>query len=258
MKTTLLSTALLASFAATYGQIAQADDDGTFSLETGMHYNTGKYGGTQSTDILYIPVTGKYKTGLWTLRLTVPYLQITGPTNVIAGIGTTGGTAGVSSTRSGLGDVIAAATRNVYYDPASGFAVNMTGKIKFGTADSAKALGTGENDYSFQVEPFKIKDNLTTFGTFGYKIYGSTPTYTLNNVFFGSVGGSYKLDQDMHGGMMVSYSQATTTNGSAQVEAILFADHKIEQSWKVQAYALKGFTRSVPSYGAGITIGYQF
>lgn len=257
MKIAIRPTALFALFAMICSHAAQADSGGTFSLETGIHHNTGKYGGTQSTDILYIPVTAKYRSGLWTLRLTVPYLQITGPANVINGVGATG-PAAASTTRSGLGDIIAGATRNVYYNPATGFVVNMTGKIKFGTADSAKALGTGQNDYSFQVEPFQISGNFTTFATLGYKIYGSTPTYTLNNVFYGSLGGSYKFSEEANGGMMLSYSQKTTVTGSSHKEAILFADHKIEQNWKVQGYILKGFSNSVPSFGAGITIGYIF
>jgi len=33
--------------------------DSTASLTTGFDYSTGKYGGTTSTNILYIPVTGK-------------------------------------------------------------------------------------------------------------------------------------------------------------------------------------------------------
>jgi hypothetical protein len=35
---------------------------GSFSLTTGVDYSTGKYGGTSSTDIIYVPLTGKLET----------------------------------------------------------------------------------------------------------------------------------------------------------------------------------------------------
>ena len=258
MKIAILAPILLASFAMAFSQAVQANDNGKFSLETGMHYNTGKYGGTQSTDILYIPVTGRYRTGLWAFRLTVPYLQVTGPGNVLNGVGAVGAATTASSSRSGLGDVIAAATRTVYNDARSGFMVNLAGKIKLGTADSTKGLGTGQNDYAFQSEVFHITKPLTSFGILGYKIYGQPATYTLKNGFYGLVGGRYKFNEEENGGAILSYSQKTTVNGSAHLTAILFADHKIGNTWKVQGYVLKGFTKSVPSAGIGLTIGYNF
>src|SRR5437763_13386023 len=53
------------------------------SVGTGFDYTSGKYGGSQSTDTLYIPFYARYETGPLVLRLTVPYVTITGPGNVI-------------------------------------------------------------------------------------------------------------------------------------------------------------------------------
>ncbi len=251
-----MAASLLALCSALCGHAAQADDEGRFSLGVGMHYSSGNYGAPQSTDILYIPVTGKYKTRDWTVRLTVPYLQITGPANVINGVGITGVAANASTTRAGLGDVIAAATRNVYNSGSSGWLFNLTGKIKFGTASSAQALGTGQNDYAFQGELYKVSGAFTSFGTLGYKVYGSPAGFTLNNVFYGSVGGDYKLGHQANAGLLVTYSQKATVFGSAHVEALAFADRKIGSAWKMQGYVLKGFTNSVPRIGAGLTVTY--
>jgi hypothetical protein len=257
MKPAILAASILATFLAFLSQAAQADDAGKFSLETGLNYNSGKYGGTQTTNILYIPVTGKYRVGPWIFKLTVPYLRISGPLNVINGVGATGAGTTASSTRSGLGDVIAAATRNIYRNN-SGFMVSLTGKIKFGTADSAQGLGTGKNDYAIQSELYQLTGGLTTFGILGYKIYGNPSGYTLNNTFYGSLGVSNKFDQETSGGLMLNLGQKTTTVGSSHVEAIMFANRKIAESWKAQGYVLKGFTNSVPSFGAGLNVTYLF
>ena len=259
MKYAILAASLFASFAIATVQTAHAEESGKLTLETGMDYNTGKYGGTQSTNMLYIPVTGKYQYKSWTLKLTVPYLRISGPINVINGVGVVTKVANAPiSTRSGLGDVIASATHTYYYDPATGLLVNLTGKIKFGTADAAKGLGTGMNDYMFQSDIYQISGDLTTFGTIGYKIYGSPAGYTLNNILYGSLGASYKLDQANSAGMMLRVGQASTTTGSSRMEAILFASRKLDKTWKAQGYVLKGFTNSVPDFGIGATIAYQF
>lgn len=256
MKNAILAASLVALFATAPIQTAYAEESGKFSLETGMDYNTGKYGGTQSTDILYVPVTGRYQAKSWTLKLTVPYLQISGPSNVINGVGLTGAATNTSTTRSGLGDVIAAATHNAYNGGSSGLLVNLTGKVKFGTASSAKGLGTGKNDYSLQSEVYQVQGSLTSFGTVGYKIYGAPTGYTLNDIFYGSLGGSYKFDQETNGGMMLNLGQKTTAKGSSHIEAIFFASHKLDKNLKAQGYVLKGFTKSVPSWGVGATIAF--
>src|SRR5229473_2226361 len=65
---------------------ASVQSDG-FSLTTGADYSTGKYGGTSSTDILYVPLTGAYEMDKWLFKVTVPYIMVTGPGNVVRGIG---------------------------------------------------------------------------------------------------------------------------------------------------------------------------
>lgn len=264
MKKALLVLCLVACLVVAPVHAAHAEEDRKISLESGMDFNTGRYGGTKSTDILYVPVTAKYQDRTWTLKLTVPYLQITGPGNVVSllnGVGLTGATgANTPVTRSGLGDVVIAATHNTYGGGAFGLFANLTGKVKFGTASRAKGLGTGENDYALQSDIYKITKQLTTFGTLGFKVYGKPPgaAYNVSNAFFGSLGGSYRFSQETSAGLMLSLAQKTIVTGSSHVEAILFASQKLDRNWKARGYAMKGFTKSVPSWGAGATVAYLF
>jgi hypothetical protein len=264
MKNILLIHCIIASIIVSPVRVARAEEGKKISLESGMDFNTGRYGGSQSTGIFYVPVTGKYQGDTWTLKLTVPYLQITGPGDVISvlnGVGPTASAAnGATVTRSGLGDVIATATHNTYVSRSSEFLVKLTGKVKFGTASRANGLGTGENDYAFQSELYRITGRLTTFGTLGFKVYGSPAgtAYRLNNGFFGSLGSSYKFRKDASGGLMLNLGQKITTAGSPHVEAIFFAGNKLDNDWKVRGYVLKGMTKSVPSWGAGATVAYLF
>lgn len=237
---------------------AVAGDSG-FSLTTGMDYSSGKYGGTQSTDILYIPLTGKYETGRWVFQLTVPYVRITGPGNVTQGGIVLGSAKTTRTTEAGLGDVVAGATYNVYSETGSNpFLVDLTGKVKFGTADEKKGLGTGSNDYAAQVDMYKTMGLFTALGTVGYKVMGNAPGLKLDNVFYGSLGGVYKISQQTSGGLILDLRQKVTPTGASQRDVTAFVSHKINQDWKAQVYAVDGFSNASPDWGAGAMLTRSF
>lgn len=237
-------------------QSAYAEQSEKFILETGMGYFSGNYGTTEHTDIRYFPVTGKLQGRDWALKATIPYLEITGTGTVLSLVGQTVVPATTHRVRSGWGDVSTSASLNVYSE--DGLAVNLAGKIKFATANAAKGLSSGKNDYAVEATLFKRYDALTPFGTIGYKMYGSPAAYTLNNVFYGSLGASYKLNRESSAGAMLMASQKVMDNRSARSELLLFGHHMINRKIKIQGYLLKGFTSSVPDWGGGILFDYIF
>src|SRR5688572_25501468 len=137
MKKVAATTLLALSVCA--GNAAGAD--GELSLGVGFNYSEGDYGTSQTTEILSIPVTARYERDRWIFKLTVPYLRVSGPSNVIPGVGQTsnanpngrgrgqggGAVAGTTTTgtASGLGDIVASATYAAYYDKASRFGVDL-------------------------------------------------------------------------------------------------------------------------------------
>lgn len=230
-----------------------------FSLTSGLDYSSGKYGGTQSTEILYVPLTGKYEMDRWTFKLTVPYIRITGPGGVTRDIGgfKTSGT--TRTTASGLGDVVAAATYNVYDSGgANAWLIDLTGKVKFGTADETKGLGTGKNDYAAQADIYKIFDQFTAFGTLGYRLLGSPAGTHLDNVAYGSLGGSYTFSRETSGGLILDLRQKAFASGAPQRELTAFVTHKLNRTWKAQGYVVKGFADGSPDWGAGAMLTRAF
>lgn len=240
-------------------QAAYAEDNGIFSLTTGFDYSTGKYGTSSTTDITSIPVIAKYEVDRWTLRLTIPYVTITGAGNVVPGIGKFKNTTiARRTTESGLGDIVAGMTYNLYQGSADVPMIDFTGKIKFGTADEDKGLGTGENDYSGQFDLYKSFGNFTALGTVGYKVYGDTQAAPLKDVFFGSVGGTYKFSPDMSVGLTYDYRPSISSAGSELSEATGFVNYKFSTNWKAQGYLVKGFADGSPDYGIGALVSYVF
>jgi len=236
--------------------------DGQFSLSSGFDYSSGNYGQSASTDILSIPVIGKYETGPWTYRLTVSHIEVTGPGNVVPGIGRGNGqgtsASGVTSTQSGFGDIIGAATYNLFPGSASEPIIDLTGEIKLGTADRNKGLGTGENDYSAQIDAYQAFGRVTGFATLGYSILGSSSAIPLDNVFYIAIGAAYKFDDKLSGGAILDLRQAPSSTSGERRELTGYLNYKLDRDWKVQGYLLQGFADGSPDFGLGALVTRMF
>ena len=106
----------------------------------------------------------------------MPYINISGAGDVIPGVGKVnnrnpkgrghgkgsgGGTTPppgttTTSSASGLGDVTASAGYALFASADHTFGLDLTGKVKFATADENKGLGTGKNDYGLALDTYKV------------------------------------------------------------------------------------------------------
>jgi len=224
----------------------------TASLTTGFDYSSGKYGGTTSTNILYIPVTGKVEYDAFFLKLTVPYISVTSAgTAVIRGMGPFRPTTSTrTTTQSGLGDVIASAGY-IYYENDS-LMLDIVGNIKFGTADANKNLGTGENDYSAQLDGYYTFSKTTLFATAGYKVIGAPAGITVNNIAYGTLGASQKTGDTSSAGLMLDAAQPISDLSPGTRELTVFVSNRISSTLKIQANLMKGFSDGSPEYGGGL------
>lgn len=251
-----LSFVAIALLSPVLSHVALAD--GNVTVKTGYDYTTGTYGTNDRTEITSIPFIANYETGDWVFKVTLPYVRITGTDNVVAGIGAVRQTSTTVRTASGLGDITTAATYSFVVDPKTQFGIDVTGKIKLGTADSDRGLGTGENDYWLLVDPYKKFGNVTYFGGVGYGILGSSNTLKLKNVVSANAGLSYKLDAQASAGALLDYRSKSTDAGFDQRELTAFYSRKLGGGYKLQAYATKGFSDGSPDWGAGVNVGYNF
>jgi hypothetical protein len=240
--------------------------DGELSLGAGLHYSTGTYGTSTRTDIVSIPLLARYDTGPWTFRLTVPYLIIDGPSNVIPGLGdvnnkgtTRGrGRGGVNEQVSGLGDTVGSATYTAYYDRSSMLGLDLTGRVKLPTGDEDKGLGTGSIDESVQADLYKTWDRVTLFGDVGYTFFGHSDVYQLQNAANYGVGFSTKMNATDSVGLSLDARQAVTPGGPPQRELTAFWNRHVEKQGRLQAYVLFGLANGSPDWGVGISAGRVF
>ncbi len=254
-----------------------------FTLGTGLDYSSGDYSGASKTQIWYVPLTGKLVSGPLSLRLTVPYLRVKAPSNVTViieggagggtglsggegegedGGGSGGGTTTTSAnvtTREGLGDVVLSLAYNLWTDSRLPVGLDVGSKIKFGTADTAKGLGTGKNDYSLYTELFRVWDNkLDTFINVGYRWYGDTASANYRNTWLLSTGLAYPLSKALSVGVDYGYRQRLLAGLDAASEATAYLNYRFPSGHKLQFYTAKGFTQASPDWGGGASFAIPF
>ena len=237
--------------------------DTRFSLGAGVEYTNGTYGSSQSTHVVYAPVTAKLENGVHTAKLILPYLVVSTPAggDIIA-IDDSGRSIrdgdGRLVTESGLGDIVASYGYNLLDSRASGTIVDMVAKIKFGTADATRGLGTGENDYALQLDGLKTLARFTTLGTLGYKVLGDPVGVNFDNVWFSAVGGAYRYSAQGSIGLIYDYRQAATAAADAQREFTAYLGTKTDSGNRFQVYVLAGLSDSSPDWGAGLVFTSTF
>jgi hypothetical protein len=245
--------------------IPAAAADG-LTLSAGFDYSTGKYGGSESTDVLYLPVIVQYESGPLILKLTVPHIEISRP----AGIGSNSivpveddsipatATVGQSNKVSGLGDAVGAVTYNLFFDGASGLVIDVTGKAKFATGDQNQGLSTGKNDYALQVDGYKAIGQTSLLATVGYKWMGKPDGFDFRNVPYASAGIAYKVGAATTVGTIADYRGSVVSAAPSHRELTAYVAHHIDKNWKLQGYLVGGLSSTSPDVGIGALIGYVF
>ena len=228
-------------------------DDGQFSLTGGFDAKPGKYSTSNSTDILVNQTIGKYETGPWEFKLSVPDISISGT----GGIASRAGSA-IGSTQTGKSDSIAAATYNIYSGRAASLGIGLTGKVKLGIADKITGLGNGQNDYAAEADAYQSFSKFTALSSFGYKVLGSPAGINTGSVLYGSLGGIYQLNDQMSGGVDINLAQGYSATAADQRNLTAYISHNINKSMKARGYVLKGFANGSPDTGLGAQVYYGF
>ena len=257
------SILLFALLCETLTSAAGAGETGYFKLSTGAEYTSGDYGGSDSIEEWYVPVTGKYLTDRLVLRLTIPYLQVSAPGGSVISGGPDSPViragSGSRSTESGLGDIIAGLTYRdlLNTEQRTGVALDVTGKVKFGTADEDKGLGTGENDYTLQADLVKYFERFSPYGSLGYVVRGDPPGYELDNTAFAVVGGSYRFSPVLSASVDGYFRESSTATGDDQKELTTALNYRVNNRQKVQAYVIRGFDDGSPDWGVGLMLSFS-
>jgi len=241
----------------------------SFTVSAGVDYSKGDYGEESDTQILSAPLTLKLEWEPVILKVTVPFLLIRGTGAVVGGSDggvIVGDDVGPLQTDTGIGDVVASATY-VFY-PESGLlpVLEFTGKAKFATADEDKGLGTGENDYTLQIDASKAFGPITPFASFGYRFVGDPPGSPLDDppgsdlddILLASGGLGIKLMDGLSIGAVYDWRQAASARGGDSHELVPYASLKLGKRLSLNPYAVIGLSQGAADFGAGFQLSLRF
>ncbi|WP_019557828.1 DUF3187 family protein [Thiomicrorhabdus arctica] len=239
LKFSLLATLLLGNLI----QVAQASDETTSStittkLSTGVFYSYGQSQTINASDTTTtsIPLMLSIKGGAFTFGVASSYLSIDS----------------ASFKAQGMGDT----TVSMAYDLTSNPWVALKVKHKFATGDAAKALSTGKEDTSVQLDYFyPILSNTSVFANIGHKFVGKVKGANMQDTNYGSIGTGYNFANKTSLGLSLDYRQSIFKSVEAQKGASVFLSTPLTETFSASAFV--GYD-STQTSNAGATITSKF
>jgi len=253
--------ALCVGLLAAVPAAVSASEAAHIRLSTGLDYSSGTFGGSMTTETWYVPVILKYERGRTTAKVTVPYIRTSGPGDVV-GVGPDRiplpEESTVRRTAEGVGDTVVSLGYNLLDGRASGFVLDVVGKLKLPTADKDKGLGTGETDVSIQLDMAQMLGAASVFGTVRWKKYGDPDGRDFRDPLYLSIGSGYRLRRGTTVGLAYDWRQKVSDYGSEMSEMSAFVSQKLDEQWKLQGYLIHGFSDASPDWGGGVLIHRMF
>jgi hypothetical protein len=244
-------------------RIQNVAGDASVSAIAGIDYSTGKYGGTESTDITLAPLGLQARFGDFRLTGSIPYERISGPANVVGGsdpgsIIIDPSKPTTRTTREGFGDANLALAYTVPKDTTGPYDIELSGRVKFATASTRKGLSTGENDYGVSLDISRSVGVWAPFVTVGYRFMGDPPGVDLENTAQASVGTSLQLGERHVAIFAYDYSQATSpsVDDGHDLFAALNGPLTDKVSWTL--YGVAGLSDGSPDAEGGLALTARF
>lgn len=238
---------------------------GDYTFTTGAEYTTGDYGTGVDTSAWYVPFTLGYAAQNYAWSVTVPYIRIDGltlvtgiRTSAVRGPGRMQTSTSVTTTEervdSGLGDVTLSAIYQLWKETPAAPWLAVRGKVKFGTADEEKFLGTGENDYAIQLEAAKGMFD----GFIGYNFIGDTDTIDYDDILYGAGAITLPLQQPWRIRTELYMEESPLSDSDEVTELTLSFSRPLPSDRYFSLYLVKGFSDSSPDWGVGTLISTGF
>ncbi|MBW2666409.1 MAG: hypothetical protein JRE13_08980 [Deltaproteobacteria bacterium] len=228
------------------------------TVSTGVDYSTGDFGSPTDTDLLSVPFGLKLEWEPFVLKVSSSYLRIDG--DVVPVGGSPEAVEGASRLVSGIGDVVLAGTYVYYPGRKVSFlpVTEITGKVKFGTANEDDGLGTGETDYEIKLDLSKRFGRVTPFGAVGYKFIGEPEGVELRNKIFAYGGLTVRVLDMLNLGLAYDWSQSAVSGRPDFHELSPFATIRFGRHFAIDPYAVVGLSTPAPDWGIGLQMRFIY
>lgn len=263
----------------------------SWRLSTGVNYSTGSYGELTDTKVLSSSIGLKFTKGNFSVRVSAPFVHVDGPGSLIqtpegSGGGSSGGSGGgsgnsgrgssnsgsgssgsggvevddsngvpVNSKRSGLGDVVIAATYS--FDLGSNLFIDASGKIKVPTASTSKRLGTGEVDVTTALDVVKEFGPATIY-VHGRRKFAGKPTGSVIRSTWGAgAGASIRASKTLSIGADYDWQQSSLIGNLATRDVTGWASFRLNRRLNMSLFASTGLNSNSADFAGGLSISFK-
>lgn len=248
-------------------------------LGLGVNFSTGDYDSLAgNTDVVSVPVSLRYRSGGFSIKVSVPYVHVNGPGSLLdtpqgggSGEGSDDDNEGedddapvvagtpltpTMQSRSGLGDV--AITAAYSFALGGNFYLDANSRVKLPTASVAKRLGSGEVDYSAGLELGYDNGSLGYYISGRRRFIGNSPTTNRRDVWGLATGFSMAATPWLRLGGDYGWSQSTRATGGTISEVTGWASFRLSRAVRLQVYAATGLTAASANFSSGAAATLRF
>lgn len=255
-----IRTGLCVALVLATGHAAAEDRN---SIAIGMQASRGDYGSKIDTTIVSVPVSVQLRRGGWQLEASLPWLRVSGDRTVLPTYGPVplmgplpGGTGRTGrNTTTGVGDLELAAKYSVDTGGAVGIDIGVAAKLA--TADEARGLGTGTNDYAIGLDVHRAVGDTLLFAGAELAWLGGSSRITADTQQRVTVGLGRRAGPG-HLGVAYAHRSALADHVDARRDAAVFYDAATGNGRKVRVHASRGLSDGSPDWGIGVSVGTAF
>ena len=266
---------VLAAVVSAMGWATAANAETTLRLSTGVDYSSGKYGGTQKTDVIVAPFSAKVSHRAWSVRATLPVISIKGPSSFVviedAGGSTSGSTpggsgssgevtAGLSTARkttTGLADLSLSGSYTFDDLIGAGSYLELGGRVRLPTGDEAKGLSLGVTDYGTTAELGVAQKRSGAYVLAGRRFNNDAKGLDRVDGWQTEVGGWVRASEATVVGGSVDWRESSVRGGKDVSEASAYVSYKLTDAVRVGATASAGLTDGAADYGVGLNLSWK-
>lgn len=215
------------------------------TLSLSSYYSNGDYGEPIDTEIYYFPVSYAVNYGKFGFQLAVPYLKVTGAGNVLVNVGGINRAVAGSQreTSSGAGDSILSLSYQMNPLTEAALFLDLRLDVKLPSADENRGLGTGETDYSVQLDLSKNVSDSVLFATVGYSFRGKSDIYQgLKDSAFAQFGIAKPLGPSFNIGMFYDFREQASVFSPEIHELVPYFSWQFSPNWTFTGMTSWGFT----------------
>jgi len=234
------------------------------SFSSGVDYSSGDYGTGSDTEVISVPLSARVTSGDWSVRVSVPYLQISGNANVVdvtdgGGAETGGGTITRSGTERGFGDTTLSVTRSFTNlgGAHSGMYVDVTGRVRLPTGDDGKGLGVGATDYAIAGELGMSHRNHGGYVNVARRFLGDPSGQDRQDGWQTNLGVWIRTGEHTTLGATYFWREASFRGGAQPSEVGAYIAYRFDDKWRVSLNASAGLSDGSPDESVGLRFTYR-